>query len=149
MVTALAASLLLFAPQSKIDNSNFDGYFKQLERKNAYLESPPSTPTGSPTFLGKISTSTYNKDALGNKFSTYGNTYGADSIWNKYGTFGSQYNARSPWNPNVSRNAVEILYRQGQSTYIAGYLTANPNYYGQSGVVVVHPKYLARWLDRE
>ncbi|MBN9501097.1 MAG: hypothetical protein BGO01_00370 [Armatimonadetes bacterium 55-13] len=148
MLTALTLGFVLGPSlQQKIDNSNFKSYFDQCERKGAYLESPPENSSGSPQFLGKLTASKYGADSIANSYGKYGSTTGQESIWNAYSKFGGKFSARSPWN-SYARKPVEILYREGTKTYIAGYLTANAFYRGEIGLPNIDPKYLAYWLDR-
>ena len=51
------------------------------------------------TYLGELTTNTYDSDSIFNEYGTYGSKYGSKSIWSKYGTYGSEYSSYSPFNP--------------------------------------------------
>lgn len=144
----LSLSVILVCAQgvSKVNNNNFNRVFKDLESKNAYIFFPGNSSTKA-KILGYISTSKYDSTSLANKYGEFGNKFNSDSIWNKFGNFGGKFQLNSPWN-KYATTALEVLYREGGSTYIAGYLTANEFYSGKHSVTLIDPKYLAYYLDR-
>lgn len=134
--------------QRKVDQTNFQAFFDELQRRCAYLE---VTERGifedRVVFLGEISKATSRPNSLANKYGTYGGKYGSTSIFNKYGLYGSKYSNTSPFN-KYALNPPEILYKQGNQTYIVGYLTRNRYYVGEYAVPNVDPTYLFTWLGR-
>ncbi|QDH23371.1 hypothetical protein [Saccharibacillus brassicae] len=72
------------------------------------------------TFLGTLSTNTYDPDSVFNKYGLYGSKYRIDSIWNQYGLFGSDYSLTSAWNKYTV--TPPILVYDGE---IVGYVSAN------------------------
>ncbi|OWA36800.1 hypothetical protein B9G55_01595 [Saccharibacillus sp. O16] len=84
------------------------------------------------TFLGTLSTNTYDPDSVFNKYGLYGNKYGVNSIWNQYGLFGSDYSITSAWNKYTLTPPILIYDDQ-----IVGYVSAN-----KSLVYSFHPNAL-------
>ena len=72
-------------------------------------------------YLGCLSCSKYELDAITNKYGTYGNRYALNSIWNVYGLYGSKYSPYSWRNPYATHPPV-ILDEAGN---IYGYFTVN------------------------
>ena len=72
-------------------------------------------------YLGCLSCSKYELDALTNEYGTYGNQYAATSIWNVYGTYGSRYSQYSWRNPYASNPPVIV----DQAGNFYGYFTVN------------------------
>lgn len=95
--------------QRRVDRTNFQAFFDELERKGVYLE---LTERGAlkerVIFLGEISKSTTR----------------ANSLANKYGGCGSKYSNTSPFNKHAL-NPPKIVYKQGSKAHIVGYLTKN------------------------
>jgi hypothetical protein len=146
LLLSLSVTFAFAQGVGKVNNDNFNKIFKDLESKKAYIFFPGDYSTKAKV-LGYISTSKYDSNSLANKYGEFGNKFNSDSIWNKFGNFGGKFQSNSPWN-KFSTTALEILYREGGSTYIVGYLTANEFYAGKKPVALIHPKYLAYYLDR-
>lgn len=134
--------------QRRVDRTNFQAFFDELERKGAYLE---LTERGAlkerVIFLGEISKSTTHANSLANKYGGCGSKYGVTSIFNQFGPYGSKYSNTSPFNKHAL-NPPKILYKQGSKKHIVGYLTKNKYYVGDYAVPNVDPTYLFLWLGR-
>jgi hypothetical protein len=72
------------------------------------------------TYLGKLTTDTYDSESIFNEYGTYGSKYSTNSIWNEYGNFGSKYSTYSAFNPYTS--TPPMIVQDGE---IIGYLTVN------------------------
>ncbi len=82
------------------------------------------------TYLGKLTTNTYDSDSIWNTYGKYGSQYQANSIWNTYGKYGSQYSATSAFN-EYAVTPPKIVDSKG---YFVGYLTTNT--YKQYGITI-------------
>ncbi|WP_339306467.1 DUF4163 domain-containing protein [Paenibacillus sp. FSL R5-0519] len=74
------------------------------------------------TFLGTLSTNTFDSDSIFNAYGTYGSKYNTLSIWNSYGTYGSAYSLESAFNKYTL--TPPVLVYKGQAF---GYITSNKN----------------------
>ncbi|GGH46258.1 hypothetical protein GCM10008014_08810 [Paenibacillus silvae] len=74
------------------------------------------------TFLGTLSTNTYDLDSIFNKYGTYGSSYSLNSITNNYGTYGSDYSIESAYNKYATK--PPILTYKGETIF---YVTMNKN----------------------
>ncbi|PKQ89264.1 hypothetical protein CXK86_19625 [Paenibacillus sp. BGI2013] len=72
------------------------------------------------TFLGTLSTNTYDRDSIFNEYGTYGSQYNRLSIWNSYGNYGSSYSSESAFNEYTS--TPPVLVYKGE---VFGYVTSN------------------------
>ena len=72
-------------------------------------------------YLGCLSCSQYDGEAITNEYGNYGNRYATNSIWNAYGTYGSQYSQYS-WRNPYATNPPVIVDQDGNSY---GYFTVN------------------------
>lgn len=50
------------------------------------------------TYLWELSSDSYSKNSIANKYSNYWDKYSSESIFNKYWTYWDKYNKYSPWN---------------------------------------------------
>lgn len=74
------------------------------------------------TYLGTLSTNTYDSESIFNQYGTYGSKYSTLSIWSTYGTYGSSYSLESAFNEYTL--TPPVLVYKGQAF---GYLTSNKN----------------------
>lgn len=72
------------------------------------------------TFLGTLSTNTYDRESIFNEYGTYGSQYNRLSIWNSYGNYGSAYSLESAFNEYTS--TPPALVYKGE---VFGYVTSN------------------------
>ncbi|SDX04394.1 DUF3298 domain-containing protein [Paenibacillus sp. PDC88] len=72
------------------------------------------------TYLGSLSTNTFNSDSIFNQYGTYGSQYSIDSIWNEYGTYGSDYSLDSAFNQYTTTPPIIVYYGK-----VVGYVTTN------------------------
>jgi hypothetical protein len=72
-------------------------------------------------YLGCLSCSEYDTDAITNEYGQYGSRYATNSIWNVYGTYGSQYSQYSWRNPYATSPPVVV----DESGNFYGYFTEN------------------------
>ena len=72
-------------------------------------------------YLGCLSCSKYELDALTNEYGTYGNRYAGNSIWNVYGVYGSRYSLYSWRNPYATHPPVVV----DEAGNLYGYFTVN------------------------
>lgn len=72
------------------------------------------------TFLGTLSTNTFDRESIFNEFGTYGSPFNTKSIWNEFGTYGSEFSTQSAFN-EFTRTPPVLVY-DGQ---IFGYVTMN------------------------
>lgn len=81
------------------------------------------------TYLGKLTTNTYNSESIFNKYGTYGSEYSSKSIWNKYGTYGSEYSSYSAFNkyafspPKIVDSNGKVIGRVTVNEFIKGAIT--------------------------
>jgi len=72
------------------------------------------------TYLGKITSNTFDKDSIFNEFGTYGSKFQSKSIWNSFGDYGSDFSDNSSFNKFATKPPKIIL--DGK---VIGYLTVN------------------------
>lgn len=89
---------------------------------------------GNKTFLGCLTCSAYDSDAVCNDYGAHGSAYQAASIWNAYGTFGSQYSTWSPWNEHTMTPPI-IVDREGNSY---GLFSANTSLHRRTTIDAVN-----------
>lgn len=72
------------------------------------------------TYLGKLTTNTFDSDSVFNQFGIYGSKYQTNSIWNQFGTYGSDFSSESAFNKFTTTPPAIVL-----SGKIIGYVTMN------------------------
>lgn len=72
------------------------------------------------TFLGKLTSDTFDAESIFNEFGNYGNEFSTTSIFNEFGTYGGEFSNESPFNPFATK--PPIIVSNGE---IIGYLTVN------------------------
>jgi len=88
------------------------------------------------TYLGKLTSNTYDADSIYNPYGLHGSKYAAESIFNQYSIYGSSYSVYSPFNRYTVTPPIIAHFSNGSivSTYR---LTINPNVPG-----AISPVYL-------
>lgn len=89
------------------------------------------------TYLGKLTTNTFDKDSVFNEFGTYGSKYSQQSIFNELGTYGSSLSNESAFN-NLATKPPKIVLK-GK---VIGYLTTN-----NTITNAISPYDLFKWLQ--
>ncbi|MFB9273677.1 stalk domain-containing protein [Cohnella cellulosilytica] len=72
------------------------------------------------TYLGKITSNTFDSDSIFNEFGTYGSKFQSKSIWNEFGDYGSEFSNKSAFNEFATKPPLVVL--DGKTI---GYLTIN------------------------
>lgn len=73
------------------------------------------------TFLGIITSNTFDASSIGNPFGPYGSQFSPTSIFNPFGNYGSQFSPSSAFNQFA--NSPPVIYVRGVAV---AYLTTNP-----------------------
>lgn len=89
------------------------------------------------TFLGVITSNSYDSDSIFNDYGKYGSDYSSESIWNDYSDYGDEYNSKSAFNDCASEPPRIV-----KNNKVIGYLTVNT-----AKLNGVHPKELLIFLD--
>lgn len=74
------------------------------------------------TYLGELTTNTYDRNSFFNPYGSYGSTYSKTSIFNKFSDFGSQYSNYSAFNKYATKPPVIV---DSNGNFVA-YLTDSP-----------------------
>lgn len=63
------------------------------------------------TYLGELSSNSYDPNSTSNPYGVYGSPYSSTSINNPYGVYGSKYSPLSPNNPYAKSNPYKCKDR--------------------------------------
>jgi hypothetical protein len=69
------------------------------------------------TYLGKVTSNSYDSDSIGNTYGDYGSRYSSKSIFNEYGEYGGQFSIKSPFN-KYTTTPPRIITQSGQWAYL-------------------------------
>lgn len=72
------------------------------------------------TFLGKLTSNTFDSDSVFNEFGDYGSEFSSKSIWNEFSDYGSEFSDKSAFNKFATKPPIIVL-----SGKTVGYLTIN------------------------
>ncbi len=75
------------------------------------------------TYLGKISSNTFDSESIKNEFGKYGNEFNSNSIRNKFGKYGKEFSDLSPFNKFTT--TPPRIIKNGE---VIGYLTKNKSF---------------------
>lgn len=90
------------------------------------------------TYLGKLTSNTFDSDSVFNEFGTYGSKFQSKSIWNEFGNYGSEFSNTSAFNEYATNPPIIVLNGK-----IIGYLTLNTTIQNS-----ISPYSLLDWLKK-
>jgi len=132
----ITTSIFLHLLESDIDaifNRHFD--LKEQDIRSSTGESFIIADDG--TYLGKLTSDSFDHDSLLNEFGPYGSPFSPKSIFNEFGTYGSEFSTQSPFNEFTSRPPKIFV-----SGKLYGHLTANEFVSGKK----INPKSIKEWI---
>ena len=135
-IKALVPYSQMLAQQPGLTMEQYNAAVRDVARTRPFTSPTFGQPSPSQQYLGRLSSNTYDPDAVSNPYGTYGSPYSANSINNQYGRYGSAYSPTSVNNPYAT--SAPKLY--GQDGQYLGRLSSNPydpesvaNPYGRYG----------------
>ncbi|GIO13579.1 hypothetical protein J19TS2_31340 [Cohnella xylanilytica] len=75
------------------------------------------------TYLGKITSNSFDTDSVFNEFGTYGSKFSTSSIWDEFGDYGSSFSNTSAFNKLASQPPAIVLNGK-----FIGYVTVNSSF---------------------
>lgn len=104
---------------------------QEITRQDSYLLAEDGT------YLGKITSNTFDSESILNEFGNYGSKFSTTSIFNSFGNYGSQFSSQSPFNEFTS--TPPKIFINGE---FWGFLTVNEFVNGQK----LNPNNIKNWI---